>query len=91
MRLRRRRGNASQHPCASCDGPAREWAKVHGTDGTGIWADYIPLCSKCHRRYDGNGNRTARSAETRARQSAAMTGKRWSAERRAKYEASKAT
>lgn len=52
-----RRGKAGDHECARCaenglTKPAREWAQVHDTDGNDPWSDFIPLCRKCHFRYD---------------------------------------
>lgn len=32
---------------------AREWAQVHTESGEDPWADFIPLCRRCHFRYDG--------------------------------------
>lgn len=57
MRLRRTRGPASNHLCVRCaeDGKevrAAEWALVHGESGADPWADYVPLCSVCHKQYD---------------------------------------
>jgi hypothetical protein len=47
-----------------CDKPAREWALIHGANNvldekhnllfSNNAHDYIPLCVKCHRNYDGN-------------------------------------
>lgn len=53
-----RRGKASTHPCARCSEygvgrQAREWAQIHETDGNDPWADFVPLCRRCHFRYDG--------------------------------------
>lgn len=36
-----------------CGGAAREWAQIHGTDGENPMEDYMPLCRRCHFRYDG--------------------------------------
>ena len=57
-RVHIRRGKARDYPCARCSeyGVGRralEWAQVHGTDGEDPWADYLPLCRRCHFRYDG--------------------------------------
>lgn len=51
QRVARRRGKASEHTC-SCGAPAREWAQLHGKDGS---ADehFEAMCHKCHQRYDG--------------------------------------
>jgi hypothetical protein len=59
VRLRLDRGSAEKYDCAHCGGRAAQWAFDHGgnpsvgaleysTDPT----DYIPLCAKCHRRFD---------------------------------------
>jgi hypothetical protein len=47
-----------------CEKPAREWALIHGANNvldekhrlmfSPNVADYVPLCSKCHHRYDGH-------------------------------------
>jgi hypothetical protein len=58
QRLHAARGRASAHICTRCDEAGRptvkrvEWAQVHETDGTDLWADYLPLCTSCHRAYD---------------------------------------
>jgi len=52
-RMGRERGKASQHQCVGCPAPARDWAQVHTEDGSDIWTDYLPLCCRCHMRYDG--------------------------------------
>jgi hypothetical protein len=51
-RVRRARGRASAHQCSFCPSPARDWATVHGTDGTDPAEHYIPLCRSCHLTYD---------------------------------------
>lgn len=51
-RVRKVRGSASNHACAmGCGSPAKDWAQVHGEDGTDP-ASYQPLCRRCHYRYD---------------------------------------
>jgi NUMOD3 motif len=50
--IRQHRGPARNQQCARCDGPARHWARLHETDGSDIWADYVPMCPKCHMTYD---------------------------------------
>jgi hypothetical protein len=67
-----RLGKASLHSCKAvdvgrppCDKPAREWALLHGVpsvpDKRGAYSKdpshYIPLCTKCHRNYDGNAKK----------------------------------
>ena len=49
------RGKAADYPCVECAGTAREWAQVHGTDGSDPHDHYRPMCVKCHRNYDGWG------------------------------------
>lgn len=46
------RGPASAHQCVGCLAQAAEWATVHGETGQDPWADYVPLCIRCHQRYD---------------------------------------
>jgi hypothetical protein len=60
-RVDRARGKAKEHECVRCAENgivkrAREWARVHGEDGTDPWADYVPLCYPCHRTYDNNAS-----------------------------------
>jgi len=73
-RMKRVRGRAALHPCVKCSGngiekPAREWAWIHDTDGEDPWADYLPLCARCHRRYDRNGHWGPHSEESRHKMS----------------------
>ncbi len=52
-RIKRIRGSASQHLCGGCCGSqARHWATIHGRDGRDIFLDFVPLCARCHSRYD---------------------------------------
>lgn len=63
-RLRRERGNASAHPCATCGGPAKDWAfdnaepkLIDPISGSAYFHDldrYIPLCRSCHTTFDQN-------------------------------------
>jgi hypothetical protein len=46
---------------------ARDWAQVHGTDGTDVWADYVPMCRKHHIAYDGSGHRMEHTEGARAK------------------------
>jgi len=55
-RVSRARGPASAHQCVRCPAQAAHWATVHGETGTDIWADYVPMCVSCHRKYDGAGD-----------------------------------
>ena len=50
------RGKAAQYGCDGCSEMAAEWAQLHGTDGEHPF-DYVPLCHKCHKRYDGVSER----------------------------------
>lgn len=50
------RGKASGHTCEECGGPARDWATIHGVDGSDP-AHYRPLCCRCHRIYDDVGRK----------------------------------
>lgn len=73
-RVRQLRGKAAEHACAKhaelrVIKPARDWAQIHRTDGKDPWADYVPLCTSCHRRYDF-------TPETRVALSRAMTPER---------------
>ncbi len=52
QRLRKVRGRAAEHQCVKCPAQARDWAQIHTEDGTDPWADYVPLCRKCHLNYD---------------------------------------
>ena len=56
-RVLRARGPAKTYECVHCleddiHTPARDWATIHGLDGTDPWEDYVPLCKLCHNRYD---------------------------------------
>ena len=55
-RVIRVRGAARTHRCLFCaEGdrivPALDWAQLHEANGLDI-ADYVPLCRRCHLRYD---------------------------------------
>ncbi len=82
-RLRKVRGRAADHPCVKCSAQARDWAQIHTEDGTDPWADYVPLCRKCHLNYDyeahWNEESLARWRENASRGIAAA----WTTERRA--------
>lgn len=76
FRVRFARGPAAAHQCACCAERCRhrpshriEWAQVHGTTGADPWADFLPLCCRCHRNYDGN----LPSPETGGRAGAKLT------------------
>src|SRR5260221_745157 len=62
-RVKRLRGSASAQPCqGGCGNQARDWATVHDRDGLDVFADYIPLCARCHQRYDGQTEHRARGS-----------------------------
>jgi hypothetical protein len=51
--VRRRCGRADMWACDNeCGEQARDWSHIHDTDPTD-WRNYIPLCRRCHRQYDG--------------------------------------
>ena len=47
----RHKGKATEKKCAFCSKPAKEWANIDHKYRRCL-SDYIPLCIKCHRRYD---------------------------------------
>ncbi|QDH93642.1 hypothetical protein SEA_LILHOMIEP_68 [Mycobacterium phage LilhomieP] len=65
QRVRRLWGSASLYPCATCGGPAKDWA-YDGTDpthyyeqGRKAWSHfsrwpefYMPMCKPCHSNHD---------------------------------------
>ena len=88
-RIYRDRGKASAENCTHCAeaGVAKQaldWAQIHGTDGTDIWADYVALCRKCHMRYDAEARPFffARTEETEGIRKAALA-EAWTSELRA--------
>ena len=65
QRVRRRRGSASQYPCAHCGSNAKDWAYDHADPNERIVENrgkrlpislsidhYMPLCRNCHRNFD---------------------------------------
>ena len=59
----RARGKASKHYCFFCIAKkARDWATIHGTDGS-LLVHYGPSCASCHRRYDNTEEGRARTAK----------------------------
>ena len=51
--VRRARGSASRYLCELCRlDAARDWATIHGADGTDPIGDYAALCLSCHKLYD---------------------------------------
>ena len=56
------RGKASKHDCFFCIvKKARDWATIHGTDGS-LLVHYVPSCASCHRRYDSTPEGRAKTA-----------------------------
>ena len=59
-KLRKLRGKASEHQCACCGGPAREWAlkpEHHAFERFTFVPDpdaYQPMCRPCHVHMDGS-------------------------------------
>lgn len=53
MRVYRARGRATEHLCTDCGSPARQWAQLHGTDGSDP-CNYAPMCVSCHNSYDAD-------------------------------------
>lgn len=63
-RVRTLHGSASTHSCATCGGPACDWAYLHVGDDPDRITDergriysvnidrYAPMCAPCHRDYD---------------------------------------
>lgn len=83
-RLHKHRGRAAVHQCVRCPAPAAEWAQVHGEDGTDPWADFVPLCRRCHVQYDRGGRPGhPQSAESRRKTSEGKRGQRWTPQARA--------
>ena len=53
-RVQNARGKAAEYLCEGlCGGKAADWATVHGKTGLDV-LDYVPLCRKCHKDYDGH-------------------------------------
>ena len=59
VRIYQLRGSARAQICAHCGGAARQWAYDHGGNpavGARQYStnpfDYLPLCIKCHQRFD---------------------------------------
>lgn len=51
-RIRRTRGKASSYTCAHCGGKASDWAEIHDPAHSTEWEDHMPLCRRCHLKYD---------------------------------------
>jgi hypothetical protein len=66
-RVRTARGKASLHTCFhACGSDARDWAQLHGSDGTDPQKHFVPLCRPCHISYDGHQTNGGNSSEARA-------------------------
>jgi hypothetical protein len=69
------RGKAADYLCGGlCGGRARDWAQIHGTSGLDPKRDYLPMCRRCHIRYDVDARwspaqRAAQAARTRGERS----------------------
>lgn len=87
--VRKQRGSASDHECASCGAQAKHWALVHGEDGTDPERHYTPMCIPCHHAYDKTHERAGmhgkkHTEEAKQRMSAARKGRVVSPEHRKK-------
>lgn len=82
-RVARARGRAAEQQCYRCDAQARDWATVHGTGGSDIWADYVALCRSCHIRYDHDARWNEESQAKRRLTVGASIAAAWTPERRA--------
>ena len=72
-RVVRARGPARMQTCVRCPAQARDWAQLHTEDGEDPWADYAPLCRRCHIAYDGNNNGDPGIGQRRGDQQRAKT------------------
>ena len=77
IRLRKEFGPASDYTCHHCDGPAADWAYDHGDPDERTSPDglrysikgprhYVPLCSRCHLRFDRDHARVHRASDRNA-------------------------
>ena len=73
MRVRKARGPAREQQCVRCPEQALDWATIHGETGKDPWADYVPLCRRCHIAYDGIDNGDRGIGQRRAAQQRAKT------------------
>lgn len=80
QRLKRAFGPAKDYLCNDCDGPAKEWSRIHGRDGLDL-DDYEPRCGKCHAKYDYE---IVHSPEVAAKRKRARDGYRHSEETKKK-------
>lgn len=51
LKIRNKYGCAIDYYCDECEGPASDWAHIHGTDPENI-DNYKPMCRSCHMIYD---------------------------------------
>lgn len=73
VRLRKLRGDATEHACQQCASPADEWAYDHNDPDEhrdpkrGPYSTdpdrYMPLCTPCHRKMDRSPTRPWREAK----------------------------
>jgi hypothetical protein len=61
--VRHKRGSASEYDCIMCEGPAKDWAWTHGTDGTDPLNHFRPMCRQCHWWYDEKAHRVIYTSE----------------------------
>ncbi len=67
-RVRAERGPACDQTCLHCSNPAQDWAYDHNDpderteSALGVFSldimHYIPLCCKCHAKFDRRGYKT---------------------------------
>lgn len=86
-RLRAEKGRAADHSCVDCGKPAKEWSwdggsgENFGSSAVGDnFDEYSPRCQSCHRKLDAAG--WTHSEESRAKMSAAKTGRSLSEDHR---------
>jgi ribosomal protein L31 len=51
--IREKKGKARNYKCVHCNKQARDWANIDHTLSRDL-DDYIPLCRKCHIKFDNN-------------------------------------
>lgn len=71
--VQKAQGKATEHVCVRCPEPAINWATIHGETGDDPWADYVPLCGRCHSIYDGRTGRPRPHARGEDRPAAKLT------------------
>lgn len=52
--INRRKGSAKKYKCKHCGEQAQHWANIDHKCRR-VEEDYIPLCCKCHKKFDGYG------------------------------------